>query len=99
MPKSQRPFGRRGFLKTATTGAAGIVAGANAGSLRAQQDHVAQTVPSDLALRGKALESLPVDKGLVDRAAPDRIVDAFETKIGPRHGARVVAAAWIEPAY
>jgi nitrile hydratase len=40
-----------------------------------------------------------VDKGLVDRVALDRIVDAFETKIGPRNGARVVARAWIDPAY
>src|SRR5437870_13791580 len=97
MPKSQS--GRRGFLKSATTGAAGIEPGANAGSLRAQQDHAPQTIPSDLALRVKALESLLVDKGLVDRAALDRIVDTFETKIGPRNGARVVARAWVDAAY
>jgi nitrile hydratase subunit alpha len=47
----------------------------------------------------RALESLLVDKGLVDRVALDRIVDAFETKIGPRNGARIVARAWIDPAY
>src|SRR5438552_16164097 len=99
MPKSQSLSGRRGFLKTATTGAAGIVAGANAGSPHAQQDHASQTVPSDLALRVKALESLLVDKGLVDRAALDRIVETFETKIGPRNGARVVARAWVDAAY
>jgi nitrile hydratase len=58
-----------------------------------------QVVPSDLTLRVKALESLLVDKGLVDRAALDRIVEAFETKIGPRNGARVVARAWVDPAY
>jgi nitrile hydratase len=50
-------------------------------------------------LRVKALESLLVEKGLVDRAALDVIVDAFETKIGPRNGARVVARAWVDPAY
>ena len=61
------------------------------------RDH--QAVPSDLTLRVKALESLLVDKGLVDRVALDRIVDAFETKIGPRNGARVVARAWVDPAY
>ena len=99
MPRSQDSSGRRGFLMTAATGAAGIVAGVNAGSPHAQQDHVSQTVPSDLALRVKALESLLVDKGLVDRAALDRIVDTFETKIGPRNGARVVARAWVDPAY
>jgi nitrile hydratase len=63
------------------------------------QDHDHQTVPADIALRVKAIESLLVDKGLVDRAALDQIVDAFETKIGPRNGARVVARAWVDPAY
>ncbi len=97
MPKSQNSVGRRGFLKTAATGAAGIVTGAKPGYGHAHQDH--QAVPSDLTLRVKALESLLVDKGLVDRVALDRIVDAFETKIGPRNGARVVARAWVDPAY
>jgi len=67
--------------------------------LPAQQDHVSQAIPSDVTLRVKALESLLVDKGLVDRAALDRIVDTFETKIGPRNGARVVARAWIDQDY
>jgi nitrile hydratase len=61
--------------------------------------HEHQVVPSDLTLRVKALESLLVEKGLVDRAALDGIVDAFETKIGPRNGARVVARAWVDPSY
>src|SRR5207249_5623712 len=64
-----------------------------------QHDHDHQDVPSDLALRVKAIESLLVEKGLVDRAALDAIVDAYETKIGPRNGARVVARAWVDPAY
>jgi len=58
-----------------------------------------QDVPSDTALRVKALESLLVEKGLVDPAALDAIVDAFENKIGPRNGARVVARAWTDAAY
>jgi nitrile hydratase subunit alpha len=62
-------------------------------------DHDHQAIPSDIALRVKALESLLVDKGLVDRAALDAIVDTYETKIGPRNGARVVARAWVDPAY
>src|ERR1051325_4949465 len=62
-------------------------------------DHEHQAVPSDLTLRVKALESLLVEKGLVDSAALDRIVDTFETRIGPRNGARVVARAWADPAY
>jgi len=60
-------------------------------------DH--QAVPSDPALRVKALESLLVEKGLVDRAALDVLVDAYEHKIGPRNGARVVARAWSDPRY
>jgi nitrile hydratase len=58
-----------------------------------------QDVPSDLALRVKALESLLVEKGLVDPAALDAIVDTYENKIGPRNGARVVARAWSDPKY
>ena len=62
-------------------------------------DHDHQVVPSDPALRTKALESLLVEKGLVDVAALDALVDAFENRIGPRNGARVVARAWVDPAY
>jgi nitrile hydratase subunit alpha len=62
-------------------------------------DHEHQTVPSDPALRTKALESLLVEKGFVDPAALDALVDAYENKIGPRNGARVVARAWVDPAY
>jgi len=62
-------------------------------------EHEHQAVPSDPALRVKALESLLVEKGLVDRAALDALVDAYEHKIGPRNGARVVARAWVDPAY
>jgi len=51
------------------------------------------------ALRVKALESLLVEKGLVDPKTLDEIVEAFETKVGPRNGARVVARAWVDPAY
>src|SRR5579859_7354756 len=58
-----------------------------------------QEPPSDMALRVKALESLMVEKGLVDQAALDAIVDHFEHKVGPRNGARVVARAWTDPAY
>jgi nitrile hydratase len=47
----------------------------------------------------KALESLLVEKGLVDRAALDALVDTYENKVGPRNGARVVARAWIDPTY
>jgi nitrile hydratase len=62
-------------------------------------DHEHSTVPDDVALRVKALESLLVEKGLVDPAALDAIVDYYEHKVGPRNGARVVARAWADPAY
>ncbi len=61
-------------------------------------DH-GQHPPGDMALRVKALESLLVDKGLVDPAALDVIIDTYEHKVGPRNGARVVAKAWTDPAY
>ena len=61
-------------------------------------DH-GQDAPPDIALRVKALESLLVDKGLVDPAALDAIVDTYEHKVGPRNGAKVVARAWSDDAY
>ena len=65
----------------------------------AEHDHEHQAVPSDLTLRVKALESLLVEKGLVDPAALDALIDTYENKVGPRNGARVVARAWVDPAY
>ncbi len=56
-------------------------------------------LPSDMALRAKALESVLVEKGLVDPATIDAVIDAFENKIGPHIGARVVAKAWTDPAF
>jgi nitrile hydratase len=64
-----------------------------------EHEHAHQAVPSDPALRVKALESLLVEKGLVDPAALDVLVDRFENKVGPRDGARVVARAWVDPDY
>lgn len=56
-------------------------------------------MPSDPALRVQALESLLVEKGLVDPAALDALVEAYEHRIGPHNGAQVVARAWSDPAY
>jgi nitrile hydratase len=55
--------------------------------------------PADPALRTKALESLLVEKGLIDPAAVDAVIEQYEKRIGPRNGARVVARAWSDPAY
>jgi len=54
---------------------------------------------SEVAARVRALETLLTEKGYIDPAALDAIVETYETKIGPRNGAQVVARAWSDPAY
>src|SRR5215212_10492450 len=54
---------------------------------------------SELELRVRALESILIEKGYVGSAALDRIVEAYETRIGPHIGARVVAKAWSDPEF
>ena len=54
---------------------------------------------SDVQLRVRALETILTEKGYVDPAALDLIVEAYETKIGPHNGARAVAKAWVDPDY
>jgi nitrile hydratase len=54
---------------------------------------------SEIELRVRALESILVEKGYVDPAAVDALVETYETKIGPRNGAKVVAKAWTDPAF
>jgi nitrile hydratase len=86
---------RRDFLAVAVT-AAGATATHNFAHAEAH-DH--QAVPSDPALRVKSLESLLVEKGMVDPAALDAVIDTYEHKVGPRNGARVVARAWTDSGY
>ena len=62
-----------------------------------QRDHGAPL--TEVELRVRALESLLVDKGLVDPAALDVLIDTYETKVGPRNGARIVARAWVDPQF
>ena len=62
-------------------------------------EHSHTEPPSAPALRIKALESLLVERGLVDPGAVDEIIDIFEKRLGPRNGAKVVAHAWADPAY
>ena len=92
---------RRGFLKAAMTavGSAATPQVAHAKVEDQTPGHDHQAVPSDLTLRVKSLESLLVEKGLVDPAALDALVDTMEHKVGPRNGAQVVARAWVDPAY
>jgi nitrile hydratase len=86
---------RRTFLMAAGGTAANELAPAQ----EHDHDHGHQDVPSDPTLRVKALESLLVEKGLVDSAALDALIDTYEHKVGPRNGAQVVARAWVDPAY
>ena len=88
---------RRGFLRVAMTAAGAAATPVASEAQTPRGDH--QAVPSDLTLRVKSLESLLVEKGLVDRKALDALIDTYEHKIGPRNGARVVARAWVDPAY
>jgi nitrile hydratase subunit alpha len=94
---------RRRFLSGAALGAAGFVAGgeghAGASPPVHTHDDEHQAVPSDIALRVKALESLLVEKGMVQPSALDDIVQTYEHRVGPRNGARVVARAWTDPEY
>jgi nitrile hydratase len=94
--------GRRDFLKSAAAGMAAFAPGSGAqqpGAIDQDHDHDHQAVPADVALRVKALESLLVEKGMVNPADIDVTVDLYENKVGPRNGARVVARAWVDPEY
>ena len=55
--------------------------------------------PSEMELKVKALESLLVEKGLVDPAALDELIDTYENRVGPKNGAKVVARAWTDPQF
>jgi len=57
------------------------------------------TPPSEMELKVKALESLLVEKGLVDPAALDELIDTYENRVGPKNGAKVVARAWTDPQF
>jgi nitrile hydratase subunit alpha len=59
----------------------------------------AQRAPSALELRVRALEALLTEKGYIDPAALDVLIDEYQTKIGPRNGAQVVARAWVHPEF
>jgi nitrile hydratase subunit alpha len=90
---------RRDLLSAGLVAAGAAVTPSLARAQPHDHDHDHQDVPSDPTLRVKALESLMVAKGLVDRAALDALVDKFEHKVGPRNGARVVARAWVDGEY
>jgi hypothetical protein len=90
-------------MNTTRSGSSAASGAETTGDIARAEDHGHdrghQAVPSDLTLRVKALESLLVEKGLVDRAALDVLIDTYEHKVGPRNGARVIARAWVDPIY
>ena len=102
---ADRPVGRRKFLSDTAAGTAGLVAAPTMGSAAQpdrearEQDQGHQAAPSDVALRVKALESILVEKGMIDPATIDAVIETYESKVGPRNGARVVARAWVDAAY
>jgi nitrile hydratase len=62
-------------------------------------DHPHSLLPPEPALRVRALETILTQKGLIDPAALDEIIDTYQNRIGPQNGARVVARAWSDPAF
>jgi nitrile hydratase len=62
-------------------------------------DHAHGSELSETQLRVRALETILTEKGYVDPAALDAIIEAYETRIGPHNGAKVVAKAWVDPAF
>ena len=62
-------------------------------------DHAHSHLPSDPELRVKAVETLLINKGLIDSQTLDELIDTYENRIGPKNGAKVVAKAWVDPEY
>ena len=62
-------------------------------------DHAHSHLPSDPELRVKAVETLLLNKGLIDSKTLDELIDTYENGIGPKNGAKVVAKAWVDPEY
>lgn len=63
------------------------------------RNHDHHKVPSDIALRVKALETVLAEKQLIDPAEIDKVIDHYQHRVGPRNGAQVVARAWTDPDY
>ena len=66
---------------------------------RHSNDHAHSHLPSDPELRVKAVETLLLNKGLIDSKTLDELIDTYENRIGPKNGANVVAKAWVDPEY
>ena len=90
---------RRKFLKGAAVSVATVSAHSHIASAQQVggdgQEH--QTIPTDIALRVKALETVLIEKQMIDPADIDELVDTYENRVGPRNGAQVIARAWTDP--
>ena len=71
----------------------------NADGHHHSHDHAHSHLPSDPELRVKAVETLLLNKGLIDSKTLDELIDTYENRIGPKNGANVVAKAWVDPEY
>ena len=89
---------RRKFLKGAAVGAAAVSSSAISNA-QDQKSANHEHIPSDIALRVKALETVLTEKNLVDPSVLDEVVDRYENRIGPQNGAKVVAKAWVDSDY
>ena len=98
MSRGGQKIGRRKFLKGAAVGAAAVSSTAISNAQDAESANH-QHVPSDIALRVKALETVLTEKNLLDPSALDEVVDQYENRIGPQNGAKVVAKAWVDSDY
>jgi nitrile hydratase len=91
---------RRKFIKSAastTAIGAATIAGSKGMAADEHTDHDHQDVPPDIALRVRALETVLSEKGLIDSASIDEVVERYQNQVGPQNGARVVARAWSDP--
>ena len=96
----KQKLSRRKFMRDAATTAAMGAAAGHASLSHGQdsaEDH--SHVPDDIALRVKALETVLVQKEMINPADIDALVDTYENRVGPRNGAQVVAKAWSDPDY
>ncbi len=94
---AKKKISRRSFLATGPAVAAGSAISAS--GLTQESEGVHGTPPSGISLRVQSLMAVLTKKGLIDPKAVDKLIEYYETKIGPHIGAQVVARAWVDPAF
>lgn len=94
---AKKKISRRSFLATGPAVAAGSAISAS--GLTQESEGVHGTPPSGISLRVQSLMSVLTKKGLIDPKAVDKLIEYYETKVGPHIGAKVVARAWVDPAF